>query len=83
MLYFKFLKRLQITKNVKCLTLKFCDQQFNFSANNKIQMIKNRMNMKSHLLDIQIIYYIWFKIKLYNIEKYLYMIISKFVLKKY
>ena len=56
MLYFKFLKRLQITKNVKCLTLKFYDQWFNFFGNNKIQIIINRMNMKSHSLDIHIIY---------------------------
>ena len=58
-------------------TLKFCHQWFNFFGDKKIQMIINCMNMTRHSYYILI----FFKIKLYSIEKYSSMIISKFVLK--
>ena len=58
MLYFDIFKNdyKLITKIVKCLILKFCNQCFIFFSNNKIQIIINRMNMKSHLIDIHIKY---------------------------
>ena len=58
-------------------TLKFCHQWFNFFGDNKIQMIINCMNMTRHSYYILI----FILIKLYSIEKYSSMIISKFVLK--